>query len=144
MTSADAGRPPLRPEVTVLYIDDNSANLRLVGRIFEREGDDVIVIPAMLGELGLKLARDRPDLILLDLNLPDMRGEDVLARLRGEPLTRDIPVVVLSADVSPGVAERLTGLGAQAFVSKPIAIADFLVVVARFLPRRPPVGTAEA
>jgi len=122
---------------TVLYIEDNPTNLRLVSRIFERQGD-VQVVPAMLGELGLELARDGPDLILLDLNLPDITGEEVLTRLQADPVTRDIPVVVMSADATPGVALRLTAIGARAFVTKPIAIAEFLAVTERFLgPRRP-------
>ena len=126
---------------TVLYIDDNHSNLRLVTRIFEREGD-TRVIPAMLGRTGLELARERPDLILLDLNLPDMRGEDVLASLQADPATRDIPILVMTADASPGVAERLTAMGARAFVTKPFAIADFLDVAAPFL-RRPPTSADE-
>ncbi|MEW5990154.1 MAG: ATP-binding protein [Chloroflexota bacterium] len=122
---------------TVLYIEDNLSNLQLVTRIFERHGD-VQVVPAMLGGLGLELARDRPDLILLDLHLPDMGGDEVLARLMADPETRAVPVVVMSADASSGLLERLMAMGASAFVTKPIAIGEFLAAVERLLPRRPP------
>jgi CheY-like chemotaxis protein len=123
---------PAAPTVhagTVLYIDDSPINLRLVSRIFERQGEGVTVVEATRGRQGIELALERPDLILLDLNLPDMHGEEVLARLRAEPRTREIPVVVLSADASPGQAERLTALGARAYVTKPIAIPAFLAMV---------------
>jgi CheY-like chemotaxis protein/two-component sensor histidine kinase len=122
---------------TVLYIEDNLSNLQLVSRIFERRGN-VRVVPAMLGRLGLELAADRPDLILLDLHLPDMNGEEVLTRLRSDPATRDIPVVVMSADASPGVVERLISMGASAFITKPIAVVDFMTMMGRLLPQSPP------
>ena len=146
MTSPPTGALEPRPEPaegsTVLYIDDNPSNLRLVTRIFEREGGTQVV-PAMLGRTGLELARARPDLILLDLNLPDMRGEEVLANLGADPVTRDIPVLVMTADASSGIAERLTAMGARALVTKPFAIADFLAVAGPFL-RRPPREADEA
>jgi CheY-like chemotaxis protein len=141
---APADTPALAPQpagagtrATVLYIEDNLSNLQLVSRIFERRGS-IRVVPAMLGGLGLQLAADRPDLILLDLHLPDMSGEEVLMRLRADPATRDIPVVVMSADASPGIVDRLTAKGASAFVTKPIAINDFLAITRRLLPQAPP------
>ncbi|MCI0584095.1 MAG: ATP-binding protein [Chloroflexi bacterium] len=122
---------------TVLYIDDNVSNLELVSRILERRGGGVQVVPAMLGGLGLELARERPDLILLDLHLPDMNGEEVLARLLADPVTRDIPVLVMSADASPGVVERLMASGASAFVTKPLVVSEFMALLDRHLARRP-------
>jgi signal transduction histidine kinase/HAMP domain-containing protein/ActR/RegA family two-component response regulator len=121
---------------TVLYIEDNLSNLELVSRIFERQGG-IRVVPAMLARLGLELARDRPDLILLDLHLPDMSGEEVLTRLLADPVTREIPVVVMSADASPGIVDRLMAMGASAFVTKPISIREFIAVVDRLLADRP-------
>jgi CheY-like chemotaxis protein len=140
-TDAEAATtpPPTAPARagTVLYIEDNLSNLELVSRIFERQGG-IRVVPAMLASLGLELARDRPDLILLDLHLPDMKGEEVLTRLRADPATRDIPVVVMSADATPGIVDRLIAMGASAFVTKPIAIADFLAITGRLLAQAPP------
>jgi DNA-binding NarL/FixJ family response regulator len=78
----------------------------------------VELIPAMRPQLGLDLARERhPDLVLLDLHLPDMPGEEVLQRLRGSAETSDIPVVILSGDVRPVLIRRLLAAGARAFLT---------------------------
>lgn len=114
---------------TVLYIEDNLSNFRLIERALALRGE-VRLIPAMLGGLGLDLAREhRPDLVLLDLHLPDMSGEELLARLRADPATRHIPVVVLSADATPGQVERLLADGARAYLTKPLDIGEFLALV---------------
>ena len=74
--------------------------------------------------LGLDLAREHdPDLVLLDLHLPDMPGEEVLRRLRGDERTAGIPVVVLSADARPSLIKRLLASGARAFLTKPLDVA---------------------
>ena len=134
---------PTATRGTVLSIEDNISNLELVSRIFERHGG-VRVVPAMLAGLGLELARDRPDLILLDLHLPDLSGEEVLARLQADPATRDIPVVVMSADATPGLVDRLIAMGASAFITKPIALSEFIAVTDRLLARRPPDAGSDA
>ena len=114
---------------TVLYIEDNLSNFRLIERALERLGE-VRLLPAMLGRLGLDLAREhRPDVILLDLHLPDMAGEEVFARLVAEPATSRIPVVVLSADASSSQADRLLASGARAYLTKPIDVLAFLGLV---------------
>ncbi|TAK01863.1 MAG: response regulator [Chloroflexota bacterium] len=128
---------------TVLYIEDNLSNVELVSRIFERRGG-INVVPAMLAGLGLELARDGPDLILLDLHLPDMSGEEVLARLLADPATRHIPVVVMSADATPGLVDRLVAMGASAFVTKPLAISEFIAITDRLLAERRPRPQAPA
>ena len=118
---------------TVLYIEDNLSNFRLIERALERLGE-VRLLPAMLGRLGLDLAREhRPDVILLDLHLPDIAGEEVLARLVAEPATRRIPVVVLSADASSSQADRLLASGARAYLTKPIDVLAFLDLVGELL-----------
>ena len=95
---------------------------------------NVRVIPAMLGRLGLDLAREhRPGLILLDLHLPDMAGSEILARLRADPVTREIPIVILSADATPSQQERLLAAGAAEYLTKPIDISEFLGMVDRLL-----------
>lgn len=120
----------------VLYIEDNIANLKLIERLLER-WSDVEVIPAMAGALGLDLARQHlPDLIMLDLGLPDIRGDEVLARLRKDPLTAHIPVVILSADATPGEIKRLLAAGAVDYVTKPIDVAVFLRTLGELLDRR--------
>jgi CheY-like chemotaxis protein len=110
----------------VLYIEDNFSNLRLVERILGR-WPEITLLPAMEGGLGLDLAREhRPDLILLDLNLPDMPGQEFLERLRGEPETATIPVAVISADATPNQVDRLKHAGARAYLTKPLDLKEFL------------------
>jgi len=81
----------------------------------------------MQGRLGLDLAIEhRPQLILLDLHLPDLPGEEVLLRLRAAPETRQIPVVVISADATAGQVDRLLALGAKAYLTKPLDVKRLL------------------
>jgi CheY-like chemotaxis protein len=84
----------------------------------------------MQGRLGLDLAREhRPDLILLDLHLPDMTGAEVLDLLGEDPATSDIPVVIISADATPGQIQRLLSAGALEYLTKPLDVRRFLDVV---------------
>jgi PAS domain S-box-containing protein len=127
-TSTQA-EPAERPPATVLYIEDNLANLRLVEQIFARVAS-VSIIPAVQGRLGLELARThRPDLILLDLHLPDMPGEDVAKALRADHATRAIPIVILSADAYSSQRRRLLALGVDAYVTKPFDINDMMALI---------------
>ena len=114
---------------TVLYIEDNVVNTMLVERIL-RARPQVTFASAPDGRTGLDRAdRLRPDLVLLDLELPDMSGEQVLAALRASAATRDIPLVVISGDVDPEVHHRLLASGARNFLVKPYDITDLLRVV---------------
>ena len=84
----------------------------------------------MQGRLGLELAREHhPDLILLDLHLPDMGGREVLDRLRLDPETAGIPVVIISADATPGQVKRLLAAGATDYLTKPLDVSQFLRVL---------------
>lgn len=113
----------------VLYIEDNLANLKLIERALGRR-EGTVLLTAMQGSLGLDLAcQHRPDLVLLDLHLPDMGGEELLNHLRQNPETREIPVVMISADASPGQIQRLLVMGAQAYLTKPIDMPRFFEVV---------------
>ncbi len=123
-TGAQAGAPA--KGLTVLYIEDNLSNLKLIERIAGRR-PGVRILAAMQGGLGLALAREhRPDLVLLDLHLPDMPGEEVLRRLREDAETRAIPVVVLSADATPGRVQRLLSAGARAYLGKPLEVTKIM------------------
>jgi CheY-like chemotaxis protein len=119
---------------TLLYVEDNLANLSLVETILlARPGWRLL--PALQGGLGVELAREhRPDLVLLDLHLPDIPGDEVLRRLRADPRTAAIPVVVVSADATPSSVERLRQSGADAYLTKPLDVDEFLRVVGQFLP----------
>jgi PAS domain S-box-containing protein len=111
--------------LTVLYIEDNASNLELVERIVQRRGASLI--SAMRPVLGLELAREHdPDLVLLDLQLPDIPGEEVLRRLQADPRTARIPVVILTADARPSLVTKLLAVGARAFLTKPIDVGELL------------------
>ena len=115
--------------LTVLYIEDNLSNLELVERVVRRRRG-VQLISAMRPQLGLDLADEHhPDLVLLDLHLPDMPGQEVLRRLRAGPKTAGIPVVVLSADARPGLVTRMLEAGARAFLTKPLDVNELLALL---------------
>jgi len=114
---------------TVLYVEDMVENVRLVEQILARR-PSVTLLPAMLAGVALDLARQHhPDLVLLDLHLPDLPGEEVLARLRADPGTSGIPVIVLSADATQDHIDRLRAAGADAYLTKPISVRALLQTV---------------
>ncbi|MDQ7849896.1 MAG: PAS domain S-box protein [Armatimonadota bacterium] len=111
---------------TILHIEDNLANVELLQRILE-DRPRIRLLAAMQGRMGLDLARQhRPDLILLDVHLPDLSGEEVLRRLQADPRTRFIPVIVITADSSSGQTERLLAIGAAGLLRKPVEIQELL------------------
>jgi CheY-like chemotaxis protein len=115
-----------RPTRTVLYIEDNLSNLELIQRILANRAE-IELLWAMQGRLGLDLAsQHRPDLILLDMNLPDIPGEEVLRRLRDMPETRWLPVVVISADATQERIDGALAVGARAYLTKPLDIRRLL------------------
>jgi CheY-like chemotaxis protein/anti-sigma regulatory factor (Ser/Thr protein kinase) len=119
------------PQCTLVYIEDNLSNLKLVERLVERV-PGVRLIPAMQGRVGLELVRQHlPDLVLLDLHLPDLNGREALALLKGDPATAGIPVVILSADATPGEVERLKDAGALEYLTKPIDVDLLLQLMLR-------------
>jgi len=126
----DVVRKPARPTTLdkrrILYIEDNLSNLTLVQQILEEQGD-IDLITAMQGSIGLDLARRHaPEMILLDLHLPDMPGWDVLSQLKADPATRSIPTIVISADATPRQIKRLMSAGATAYLTKPLDVDQFV------------------
>lgn len=118
---------------TLLYIDDDVANAQLVERLLVHR-PHINLITSLLGGEGVDLALQRqPNLILLDVHLSDMHGFDVLARLRGDVRTIDIPVVVLSADATTGQRRRFRDAGVRDYLSKPFDIQLLLDVVDQYL-----------
>jgi PAS domain S-box-containing protein len=132
--AADSPAPPVRTPVTLLYVEDNLANLSLVETILaSRPGWKTI--PALQGRLGAELACEHaPDLVLLDLHLPDVQGDEVLRRLRADRRTARIPVVMISADATPRTIDRLRAEGADAYLTKPLDVDEFLSTIDRLLP----------
>jgi PAS domain S-box-containing protein len=131
--AAAALQRPKRQCGTVLYIEDNYANVRLMERIVQQR-PDLIFVSAFSGESGVVLAHRRPpDLIFLDLHLPDVTGEEVLRRLWQDPDTRDIPCVMLTADVTPGLARRLRAAGAREHLTKPLDVSRVIALIDQYL-----------
>lgn len=127
---------PVRPMNTLLYIEDNLPNLRLVERILDRR-PAIKLLTATRGERGIELAREhQPDLVLLDLQLPGMLGDEVLTRLRADSCTMGIPVLMVSSDATRAAMERLQALGAQGYVTKPFVVPEFLAILDEFFPDR--------
>jgi CheY-like chemotaxis protein len=128
-----------RPWV-ILYVEDNLSNLTVIERLLTR-WPNVKLLSAMQGRLGLELAaQHRPDVILLDLHLPDMPGHDVLAELRSNPEVAGIPVVVVSADATPRQVERLMAAGADDYITKPLDLRAFIATLERMLGAHPLPG----
>jgi PAS domain S-box-containing protein len=127
---AEAALPPQSIAPTekrvLLYIEDNPSNIRLITRILARR-PEIELLCAETGALGLMMAREHcPDLILLDLHLPDSHGDEVLTDLRHHPRTAEIPVIMLTADAQPNTREHLLAAGARAFVTKPLEVRALL------------------
>jgi PAS domain S-box-containing protein len=113
----------------VLYVEDNLSNLQLVQRVLSRR-DDIELISAMHARDGLKLAQQKlPDLILLDLHLPEVNGEEVLRLLQSDERTRPIPVIIVSADIIAGQVDRMLQMGATAYLAKPFSVREFYKIL---------------
>jgi two-component system cell cycle response regulator DivK len=114
---------------TVLVIEDNPANMKLVTFLLESAGRTVLA--ANDAETGLTLARSRrPDLILMDIQLPGMDGLEATALLKGDEATRAIPVIALTALAMKGDEERILAAGCDGYIAKPIVYREFLTLVA--------------
>ena len=123
----------------ILIVEDNEKNLKLVRDVLHFKGYRTLEA-GTAGE-GISLAgAHRPDLILMDIQLPDMDGVAALGQLRAEPSTAGIPVVALTAQAMAGDRERLLGAGFDGYVIKPISIKDFPEQVRQFCERVRPGG----
>ncbi|MEO5753996.1 MAG: response regulator [Chthoniobacterales bacterium] len=112
----------------VLCVEDSEPNYRLIESILEdRPGTDLYW--AESGQRALALAQEKsPQLILLDLDLPDMHGSKVLESLQSQPATAETPVIVISADATPSQIERMLSAGARNYLTKPFEIRRFLCI----------------
>lgn len=114
----------------ILYVEDQLANVELATRILGQERPTLTLIPMSKGANALAyLADHRPGMILLDLHLGDMNGDDILRHIRSDTRLSSIPVVMLSADASAAQIERLTSLGATEYLTKPFRVKTFLRVI---------------
>jgi CheY-like chemotaxis protein/nitrogen-specific signal transduction histidine kinase len=114
----------------ILYIEDNISNIELVEQVLINQRPGIRLISNTSGMEIVKLATEfNPDLILLDLNLPDMHGSEVLELIQADPTTKPIPVIVISADAMPHQLEKIMKLGAKDYLTKPSDVFSFLKVV---------------
>ncbi len=112
----------------VLCVEDSEPNFRLIEDVLrDRPGTDLAW--AQTGEEALAMAQGKPPhLVLLDLDLPDIHGSQVLERLQAQPATAGTPVVVISADATPSQIERMLAAGAHNYLTKPFDIRRFLCI----------------
>lgn len=125
----------LEKERTVLYIEDNPANLRLVKQILESVSN-LKMLCASEPVSGLELAmKHLPDLILLDINLPEMDGFEVLKVLRSKKMFNELPIIAISANAMPEDINKGKEAGFDAYITKPINVKELLRVVEINLPK---------
>ena len=116
----------------ILIVEDNDKNMKLVRDIVRHKGHSTL--EATTGEAGVQLATlHRPDLILMDIQLPGIDGIEALRRIRAQPALADVPVIAVSASVMPDDQRHIVSSGFDAFVPKPISLKPFVAVVERFL-----------
>jgi two-component system cell cycle response regulator DivK len=118
----------------ILVVEDNATNLKLAVLLLETAGHTVI--SAADAEVGLTMARDdQPDLILMDIQLPGMDGLEATALLKGDMVTRHIPVIALTALAMKGDEERIRAAGCDGYIAKPMRYQEFLAAVEAQLTR---------
>jgi two-component system, cell cycle response regulator DivK len=117
---------------TVLIVEDNELNMKLFHDLLEAHGYDIV--GTRDGVEVMELARThRPDLILMDIQLPKVSGLEVTKWIKDDPELRQIPVVAVTAFAMRGDEQRILQGGCEAYLSKPISIAKFMETIRRFL-----------
>lgn len=128
------GDPSDAAPKTVLVVEDNELNLKLLNDLLEYQG--YTVIATRLGEPALELARQhKPDLILMDIQLPDISGMEATKRLKSDEQTRATPIIAVTAFAMSGDEARILASGCDAYIPKPFNVADFLSLVAHWTTR---------
>jgi two-component system cell cycle response regulator DivK len=122
---------------TILIVEDNEKNMKLARDVLQSKGH--ATLEAVTGEDGVRLAIEKkPDLVLMDIQLPGINGIEALRRLRADPGCARIPVVAFTASVTSTDRSQISAAGFDAFLSKPINLKEFLETVKRLL------GTGQA
>lgn len=120
----------------IVYVEDNAANLRLVQRLFEQRRD-IELHAAISGEDGLKMALElKPDLILLDINLPGMDGYQVMAALQTDPVLQDTPVIAVTANAMASDFERGKQAGFVDYLTKPLDLAKTVQLIEQYMSQK--------
>jgi two-component system, cell cycle response regulator DivK len=120
---------------SVLYVEDNEYNRKIVRRLLSRSS--YRLREAADGEAALGMVREeRPDLILMDVQLPKMSGLDVTRALRADPATADVPIIVVTSFALSGDDQRALAAGASAYIAKPYSPRELLALIQTFLAER--------
>jgi two-component system, cell cycle response regulator DivK len=129
----DSSRPETRSMAKkVLIVEDNELNMKLFHDLLDAHG--YLIVQTRNGLEALSLAREhRPDLILMDIQLPEVSGLEVTRWLKEDDELRSIPVVAVTAFAMKGDEERIRSGGCEAYISKPISVASFLDTVRQFI-----------
>jgi two-component system, cell cycle response regulator DivK len=118
---------------TVLYVEDNEYNLKIVRQLLARTS--YRLIEAVDGQLGVETAlRELPDLILMDIQLPKLSGLDATRRLRADPKTAGIPIIVITSFALSGDDQKAKDAGASAYLAKPYSPRELLQMIRKFVP----------
>jgi two-component system, cell cycle response regulator DivK len=121
---------------TILIVEDNEKNMKLARDVLQARG--YVTLEATTGEDGVRLAREhRPDLVLMDIQLPGISGIEALRQLRDDPGTSGIPVLAVTASVMEQDRRQITQAGFDAYVGKPISLKEFLEAVRQALQGKP-------
>ena len=116
----------------VLVVDDNEANIHLIRFVLEKNGFEVI--EARSGTEGVELAvQEKPDLVLMDIQLPDIDGLEATKRIRASDANGNIPIIALTSYAMPGDRERLIATGCTGYISKPIDVKAFIIEIGKYL-----------
>ena len=127
-----AGAPSSQTAKRILVVEDNELNMKLLNDVLEAHGYDVLTTGE--GAVAFVWARQyRPDLILMDLQLPDMSGLEVTRQLKADPDTSSIPIVAVTAFAMAGDEKKALEHGCDAYVAKPINLRNFLDLIAAFV-----------
>jgi two-component system cell cycle response regulator DivK len=115
----------------ILFVDDDPITLKMLCKLAEMEGHDTMTADS--GKMALSTATEAaPDLIILDMSMPDMDGISVIREMRARPETAQIPIVILSAGFELDAPEQVTAAGAQGYLSKPINVQELQEVIDKF------------
>src|SRR5437763_12937451 len=125
------GEPPSGSAKKVLIVEDNDLNLKLLNDILEYHGYEILATDS--GEAAIGIAtQQRPDLILMDIQLPDITGMEATRRLKANEDTRAIPIIAVTAFAMDGDRAMILESGCDAYVAKPFNLVEFLQLVSRY------------
>lgn len=117
---------------TILIVEDNDLNMKLFNDLLQANGYNTVQTKS--GKEALQLTREhRPDLIIMDIQLPEISGLEVTKRLKADDELKDIPIVAVTAFAMKGDEEKIRDGGCEGYIAKPISVSNFLETIAEFL-----------